>query len=178
MNVKLNIKFDDPELKNQIVNFTLTNYLNPKYFVCNGFDSTQKRYFSKILNHSLEFTDQLKRSRINFFKSIGIDKFKEEPYFGIFIGLNLEGGFVQPHTDLCTKGFVHTRINFLLSKPDQGGNPLIEDQEIHIEEDCAWLNLASRWQHSSTPVMGNKPRIVISYGAFVSEEIIDSLNLV
>jgi hypothetical protein len=174
MNINLNFKFDNTILKKQVVDFASTNYRNANYFICNG--TTKARFYSKILDHSLDFVDELKQSRIDFFNRIGINEFEEDPYFGIFIGVNLEGGFVHAHKDMAKKGFVHTRLNFLLSKPYIGGNPIIENKEIPVDEDGSWLNLASYWTHGSTPVAGNKIRIVISYGAMVHKHIIDRLN--
>ena len=78
---------------------------------------------------------------------------------------------------MANTNFMIIRINFLVSKPHQGGNPVIENKEYNIMEDNAWLNLASRWVHSSTPVVGNKPRVVLSLGAFVSPEELNEAKI-
>jgi hypothetical protein len=36
-----------------------------------------------------------------------------------------------------------------------------------MEEGQGWINLASEWLHGSTPVIGTKPRVVLSLGAYV-----------
>ena len=169
------LKFTDVSLKTKLIDFVTLNYLNTKYFSANG--KTRKRFFCNILQHDLDFVDQVKALRLQSFTDININSFKEEPMYGIFLGVNLEEGFVHQHQDLAPENFVHTRINFLLSKPIQGGQPIINNKVYNVDEDCSWINLASKWLHSSSPVIGNKPRIVLSMGSFVETSIIDSLNI-
>jgi len=172
---KLDFTFDDDILREKLIGFALQNYNNEKYFICNGL--SKKRYFSKLLDHPTDFTEQILKSRVDFFSKLGITDFEEEPALGIFLGVNFEQGLVTPHTDPAPKNYVHTRINFLLSKPDKGGHPIIKNKPIQINENESWLNLASIWTHASTSVVGNKPRIVISYGALVLKDKLKELSL-
>ena len=107
------------------------------------------------------------------YREIGIPSFRHEHMFGNFIGVNYEGGAVHEHSDPRNeKGFIHTRFNFLAQKPEQGGIPIINGIEYPMEEGQGWINLASEWLHASTPVVGIRPRIVLSLGAYVHPGLI------
>ena len=95
----------------------------------------------------------------------------EEPLFGNFIGFNTTSAFVHAHMDGTTvPNHEHVRLNFLVSKPEAGGVPVINDVVLTVNEGQCWLNIASQWEHSSTPVQGSKPRIVLSLGSIVPVE--------
>ena len=113
----------------------------------------------------------------SLFEELKMIDTKPEPMFGNFIGVNLENGFVHKHKDSrANNGFYHVRINFLVQKPISGGMPVIEEQLYLVEENQSWLNLASEWVHSSTPVVGDKERIVLSLGKYVNPKEINILS--
>ncbi len=90
-----------------------------------------------------------------------------EPMFKNLTGNHFQdGAFVHPHTDPAPDGFVHTRCNLMLKKPKQGGNPIIDGEEIDVEEGDLWLCLASMEFHSSTPIKGGG-RLIFSFGGLV-----------
>lgn len=101
-------------------------------------------------------------------KIIDIDRlkgFKEEPLFGDFLSYNLEGGAIHQHTDPNETGYIHTRYNLLVSVPDSGGTPIYNNEHyIPIKERMIWRCEAGKYCHESTPVIGKKPRINISFG--------------
>jgi len=139
---------------------------NEHLFVSNGIG---RKYYSTMFNKN-DFNVYLESIRQMCLKNLEIEQFEEEPYFGIFIGINTESGFVQEHTDPSKDGYVHFRLNFLISKPKSGGMPVINGKEIRVNELESWINCASKWLHKSTPVVGKKPRIVLSLGALITEE--------
>jgi hypothetical protein len=154
-----------------VTNFVIDNFDNDKFFKNNG---NSRRYCS-VTNVNTPVTDYLKQLRVEKFKEIGIDSFLEEPVYGIFIGVNGESGFVHPHKDSSIDGHEHFRLNFLVSKPENGGMPVIDGKTYQIDEGQSWINIASKWAHMSTPVVGSKNRIVLSLGGYVK---IDDVNLV
>jgi hypothetical protein len=90
-----------------------------------------------------------------------------EPMLKNFIGNHyLDGAAVQEHTDPAPDGFVHTRCNLMLKKPSKGGNPIIDGEEIEVNENDLWLCLASLEKHYTTPIEGGE-RLVFSFGALV-----------
>lgn len=141
-----------------------SKYQKTNFFIRNG----QSRQFC-ILNKLTEQSIVKKAISIRNEKymELGVNEFIDEPIFGIFLGVNNEGGNVHQHKDPTVTDYDHVRINFLLSKPEKGGMPIIEEKELSIEEGDSWLNIANLWKHSSTPVVGNKDRVVLSLGALV-----------
>ena len=93
----------------------------------------------------------------------GLGEYVVPPVLKDFIGCITDGGFVDPHTDPDLPGRMHVRINVLISQPG-GCIPLIDDIPITIAVGDAWLNLASRCVHATTPVVGPGYRSVISFG--------------
>lgn len=170
MKIKTKLQLSKEET-NKIIDFVENDFSNNDYFQDNG---NSRRYCS-VTNKSTPITDYLKELRIDKFRQLGIEEFDEEPIYGIFIGVNSESGYVHPHKDPEIEGYYHFRLNFLVSKPESGGMPVINGNRYEVEELESWINIASQWYHMSTPVSGNKKRIVLSLGAYVKKEIIDDI---
>lgn len=101
------------------------------------------------------------------FKEFGLKPVEVEPIFKNLTGNHYQdGAFVHPHTDPAPDGFVHTRCNLMLKKPKEGGNPVLDGEELDIEERDLWLCLASMELHSSTPIKGGE-RLIFSFGGLV-----------
>jgi len=162
MLVQLPFKLD-PGIKKNILDFVSSS--DASYWVNN----TLNRKYCILNRYNLPLTFLLKEYSSNIFSQLNITKQTEEEIFGNFIGVHNENGFVLSHIDSKNiYGWEHVRINFLVNKPKEGGMPIINNELFKIEEDCSWLNLASKWKHTSTPVVGDTLRIVLSLGAFVS----------
>jgi hypothetical protein len=105
---------------------------------------------------------------------IDTEKLKDfilDPQFGDFISFNETAGSIHEHKDYNVDSFIHTRYNLLLSVPDSGGNPIYDGKVIDFEERMLWRCEAGLYNHASLPVIGNKPRINISFGFQVKENI-------
>lgn len=101
------------------------------------------------------------------FMEFGLTPSCAEPIFKNLIGNHFQdGAFVHPHTDPAPEGFVHTRCNLMLRKPVKGGNPVLDGEEIEVEEGDLWLCLASVELHGSTPIYGGE-RLIFSFGGLV-----------
>jgi hypothetical protein len=168
--MKLNLKINSKE-SDTLISFARDNQKCNKYFNPNG--SSRQYCILNRIDHEIKYL------ALNLwnekYTELGITEFLEEPMYGIFLGVNNEGGFVHSHTDAAPKGYYHTRINFLLSKPESGGLPIYNNTIHDYEEGASWLNLANVWSHSSTPVLGKKDRIVLSLGALIKREIINGI---
>lgn len=156
----------DEEISDFLLKFALSQHKDQSKFTSNG----PSRQFCKLNDHQNLFAFNIDKLTKTVFNSINLYKIQKEPLFGVFVGVNNEGGAIHQHTDPAPDGYIHTRINFLLSKPSFGGMPIINDIEYSIEEKSCWINLASVWRHASTPVIGKKNRVVLSVGALVEEE--------
>lgn len=161
----------DKNVKSELENFLNHNFDGPTYFKNNG----NARRYCCLNQQNTPVTDLLLAYRKFVFQQIGINFFEEEPMLGIFLGVNSHSGFIQEHIDSAKHDFYHVRMNFLLSKPFQGGVPMIREEYLDIQENESWLLLASEWPHNSTPVIGKKPRVVLSLGALVEKNQIDPI---
>jgi hypothetical protein len=150
--------------KKEILNFALVDGID--YFKFNG----NGKIYCNLNNVECALSEKIKLFSLQCFKELGFTILKEEPNFGNFIGVNSESAFVHMHSDRRVENFWHLRINFMISKPESGGIPIVDYKRYHnIEEDDCWINFASQWKHGSTPVIGKKPRVVLSLGQLVDE---------
>jgi len=81
----------------------------------------------------------------------------------------LDGAYVHTHKDYAPEGFAHVRCNVMLKKPLVGGNPIVDNTCIQIEENDLWLCLASLEYHASEPIQGGE-RVLFSFGGLVPIE--------
>ena len=177
MNPRFDVKLPE-ELRKRVIDFALDDS-NDGFFDLNKTDSLYKRRkFCIISNYSiLPLSIDINEFSKHAYEQIGVTTFTPEHMYGNFIGVNFEGGSVHEHRDPKNdRGFIHTRFNFLLQKPEEGGEPIIDGVIYPMEEGQGWINLASEWLHGSTPVVGNRPRIVLSLGAYVHPGMIKYLT--
>jgi len=177
MNPRFNVKIPE-SLRNDIIDFSLDER-NEIYFIVNKANTNLplRKYCVTDKYPDLKITQEIQEFSRWAYRQIGVEDFIMEHKYGNFIGINFSGGFVHEHKDPRNeKGFIHTRFNFLLQKPEQGGNPVIDGKEYVMEETQAWINLASEWMHGSTEVSGNRARIVLSLGAYIHPGMIQFIK--
>ena len=89
---------------------------------------------------------------------------------------NFNGYKCTPHKDPNTnsKNDVHTRFNIMISSPIEGGNPIIENNVIEVNENEPWICVAGLHLHSTMKMYGDKSRIVLSFGYWYSKEFLES----
>ncbi len=103
---------------------------------------------------------------------------KLEPTYQNFIGNHfLDGAHVHQHTDYAPEGYAHVRANWMIKKPEFGGNPIIDGEEFQIEAGDLWLVIASMELHASTPISGGE-RLIYSFGALVPIDHVKSKLLI
>ena len=93
-----------------------------------------------------------------------------DPTFGDFLSFNTVDGAIHSHTDPNNDGYIHTRYNLLLSVPESGGKPIYDNKIFDIEERMLWRCEAGLYNHASTPVVGERSRINISFGFQIKKE--------
>jgi len=109
------------------------------------------------------------------FAEFGLKPTEIEPVFKNLTGNHFQdGAFVHSHRDPAPEGFVHARCNLMLKKPKHGGNPVLDGEEINVEEGDLWLCLASMELHSSTPIKGGE-RLIFSFGGLVPNKQIEAI---
>tara|TARA_R100000329_G_scaffold65213_2_gene57729 strand:- start:7 stop:534 length:528 start_codon:yes stop_codon:yes gene_type:complete len=78
------------------------------------------------------------------------------------------------HKDPAPKGYVHIRANVMIKKPNKGGDIIVDNETIKVEENDLWLILASLENHGSTPIQKGE-RLIYSFGAVIKETDIKDL---
>ena len=126
-----------------------------------------QRFYAKYTQlDSIPSEYWLVRDRV--LKILQICKYSEEPTYKCFLGCNLSGGEVHPHRDSAPMGKWHVRCNLMLSKPIQGGQPIIKGQPLELQEGDLWAFIPSQVVHWSSRVEGERKRFICSYGFLVN----------
>jgi hypothetical protein len=173
MNPKLDFTLND-DITQKVIDFALRDGISE--FTKNGSEGVRR--FCNLNKTNTELSEIVNDISNYIYTSLGVTDFDDEPLFGNFIGVNNETGFVHEHQDFRGhNGEWHVRINILIQKPIIGGMPVIQFKEYVIDEGDSWINFASEWTHKSTPVVGDKERIVLSLGKLIPEEQAKKLYL-
>ena len=69
------------------------------------------------------------------------------------------------------KDKIHCRFNIQLQKAEEGGNPINNGEEIYVEENEPWVVLAGLYEHGSSRVVGDKNRLMCSFGHYIPTEL-------
>lgn len=76
------------------------------------------------------------------FSLFGLTPTQIEPTYKIFTGNHfLDGSYTPPHIDSTQPGYTHTRCNVMIKKPTAGGNPVIDGEEVEVQEGDIWVYL-------------------------------------
>ena len=173
MTPKMNVKLPN-SLSTRIVEFANTEI---SYFATNGYGEGKRRFCTLNSFPELQLAQEIKEFAKHAYKQIGVSDFIEEHLFGNFIGVNTHGGSVHQHKDpRHENGYYHIRLNFLVQKPTIGGTPIIDDIEYPMNEGDSWINYASEWNHASSPVSGDRSRIVLSLGAYIHPDVVAQIT--
>lgn len=153
------------ELSNGVVDFALNTGV--QYFTKNPIGAGRR--FCNINRVDIPLTNAIKQFAQECYSNLNV-AVKEEHLLGNFIGVNFENAFVHQHIDQRNnENDWHVRLNFMVQKPDSGGDVLIQGNQYSIDEGCSWINFASEWKHGSTPVIGKRERIVLSLGNYIQQ---------
>jgi hypothetical protein len=107
--------------------------------------------------------------KMELIEKFEITEWIADPNFNDLIGYITEGGFVHAHTDPASEQRMHIRINLLVCKPEAGCIPMLDGIPVDMDLGDAWLCFASHCRHATTPVVGSKPRSIVSYGLQVHQ---------
>lgn len=113
--------------------------------------------------------------RVEAFQEFNLIPDLEEITFKNYTGNHyVDGAFVHEHTDPAPEGYEHVRCNLMIKKPKVGGLPIIDGEELDVDEGDLWLCLASLEKHSSTPISGGE-RIIFSFGALIERANVEKI---
>jgi hypothetical protein len=155
--------FITPEEQNVLLEFS---HKQKAHLQTNGYN----RLFVDHIATKLSVPKEYKIVKQRIIDTENLKDFLLDPTFGDFLSFNNRSGAIFPHKDPNTDGYIHTRYNLILSIPDFGGKPIYGNKIFDIEERMLWRCEAGLYNHSSTPVVGDKPRINISFGFQIKKE--------
>ena len=135
---------------------------NEKHFTKNPFGDNRK--FLNLYQYNINQLDLIDKIKNRILDNENISDYTNESIIGDLISFNTEGGFIQKHTDPTPDGYKHIRYNLFLSKPYSGGDPVYNGVIMQYEEENYLTYRVDNTLHWSLPVVGQKPRIAISYG--------------
>ena len=102
-----------------------------------------------------------------------VKPFSEKPYsrkgdpYKDYIGWVSHGGHIHPHQDPTEEPYQHVRYNLFLSTPKKGGRPIYDGKKLRMRERSYIRCNSGNELHGSDLVLGNKPRIIVSYGVLL-----------
>jgi hypothetical protein len=134
---------------------------NEYKFVPNNFGPSRKVYF---FDSDIETPDLVYEIRDKIIEKENITKWYPEPLLGNYVGWISDGGFIHRHIDPNQECGNHIRYNLFISIPNEGGYPIYDNQVIPVKERQYIRCNSGLYFHESQKVIGDKPRIVISYG--------------
>jgi hypothetical protein len=149
---------------NFILNFIK---LNEDFFVENTISPNRKYLeLQKEANPPNLFFEIKKKilSRENITKN-----YIDDSTFGDYIGYITNGGKIHKHKDPTITGYSHVRFNLFLSLPQKGGLPIYNEKIIPVGIGDYVKCLSSEYYHECQMVVGDIPRIVISYGIYLKK---------
>lgn len=89
----------------------------------------------------------------------------EDTGLGHFVTFNYEGASIPQHKDFAAEGYSqHVRYNIVIQAPEAGGQQVQGDEITSIANGMLLRLIASDVSHSTTPVVGQIPRIVLQFG--------------
>jgi len=124
-----------------------------------------RKYF--VLNETQNFPNLFLEVKQRILDKEHITNWIPDPFFGDRIMFNEQHGYIHKHIDPTLGSKDHLRFNLFLSKPIYGGDPIYNEELVPFEERCYVKYFVNKYYHASLPVIGNKPRISVSYGILI-----------
>jgi len=100
---------------------------------------------------------------------------KQEPLFKDTIGCMLDGGQLHKHLDPNVEDLIHTRFNVYVQLPKEGGFPVYDEKICKLKERTYICCRAGLDLHYCEKVIGDRERIILSYGFLLPKERINNI---
>ena len=138
-----------------------------RYFKPNG---TARQYYifdSSDKNYSKDIPSCIFLIKNRIIKLENLNNCKQEPKFKDFISYITDQGQIHRHIDKNINNLIHTRFNVIVQLPLKGGLPIYNDNIIQVNEREYIRCDSGLYNHYCEKVIGDKARIIISYGFLV-----------
>ena len=167
---------DEPILSEEeqkiIVDWTRNNY---QYFTCTGKNKNDPRY-RQFLDFFGEIPPIFYEIKNRIMDKEDLHKYQQEPLFRDSIAYAQHGSQLHRHTDPNRFGLIHVRFNVYVQLPYQGGTPVYGDTNIYLKERTYVCCRSGLDSHHAEKVIGERERIVISYGFLIPKEEIGEVK--
>lgn len=152
------LDFVEDSVRNELIQWALSS---TSYLKNNGYG----RYFNTFSQIQTKKPDALLEV-MKFIESeiLKDEEYQYDPHFENFLSFNYSGARIHKHTDPNLEGHIHTRFNLILQIPKEGGLPIYNSEMFSIENGMLWRCEAGKYTHETTSVIGDLPRINLSYG--------------
>jgi hypothetical protein len=147
----------------------LLNWIQSKEnkFIPNQVSPNRKYFPFESSNDADDHLYLLSDIKNRIVKKEKIKNYISDPLIGDFISWITNNGRIHAHKDCCEIGKL-VRYNLAVSLPDVGGRPIYDGELIDLKEkECVRCDCTSI--HETEVVVGNKPRIVVSFGFLIFE---------
>ena len=115
--------------------------------------------------------DELWSVRARVVERLGLDGLEEDHYKGSLLSYIEPGAGIHQHRDarlkIGTAELPLLRCNVLFTRPEGGGMPVIESNDVDVPDRGMWAFYPTEAVHSATPVRGARFRGVVSFGFLV-----------
>ena len=147
-----------------------------KHLVLNDIDEPELQLTLKEIENDLFTSNNFDKSKFKLITKIEnglypiilscIYKVNELPNHGVHTHRDGRG----PNDEM------QVRFNYLVSKPIEGGEPVVNRRIIDLEEKDSMILFASEWLHRGMPIEGDKVRILLSMGYLVENNYAQELE--
>lgn len=128
-----------------------------------------------IENSPMELVSTIKKRIVEI---ENIEDWILDPTFQDAIGINKKGGAIHKHTDPNIDGYTHVRYNVILQYPKEGGDSIYNGKINKLQENMVWRCVAGKVEHGSNPVIGDTPRITLTLGFQIKNEVKENKTLI
>lgn len=161
---RLNIMIISTDEQNKIIKWVVDNH---KSFLNVSFNSLKRKF-----DYDSELPGIFMKVRERIINLEGLEEINKEErninlYYKNVISYMYNGSKLKTHKDQKYKGYVFTKYIVYIQLPNIGGLPIYNDVIYHVKEKSYLKYEASEVFHSCQNVIGDIPRIVLTFGFLI-----------
>lgn len=147
-----------------------------KYLTLNDLDEDVQSVLDDIKNN-IFIVDNFDKSKFKLIENHDVEGTYPTMLSCIHNVDNIPGHGIHTHKDYRgPNDEMQVRFNYLVRKPEEGGEPVINRRVIDLQEKQGMVLFASEWLHSGLPVKGDRMRVLLSIGYLVENKYAQELE--
>lgn len=129
-----------------------------------------------VLNYVDDTPKMIWDIRDRVLQSMGLETISSEaPLMRTFIEVLQPGCIATVHRSAPMSNVIYFDVNILLQKAEDGGEPVLGESLLQVKEGAGWKNYETLIPNSNTEVLGDKPRITITFSRSVPRRFFPTL---